>query len=102
MSSQPRKPTVSWAALKEIWPAGGRGGPVPLLCAGETSPGVLHPAVESSVQERCGPVGVCTEESLKNDPEVKHLPPLRGQTGRGGAVQPGEGSRETWERPFNV
>jgi len=28
-----------------------------VLCAGEPSPGVLHPDVESSVQERHGPVG---------------------------------------------
>ena len=30
-----------------------------------TSPGVLRPDVESSVQERCGPVGVCPEEAAK-------------------------------------
>ena len=38
------------------------------LCSGETSPGVLHPDVESSVQERHGPVGACPEEGHKNDP----------------------------------
>jgi len=31
--------------------------PAPLFCAGETSPGVLHPDVELSVQKRRGPVG---------------------------------------------
>ena len=34
----------------------GKGGdPAPLHCTGEVSPGVLHPDVESSVQERHGP-----------------------------------------------
>jgi len=39
----------------------------PLLCAGEASPGVLSPDVESSVQKRHGPVGVHLEEGHKND-----------------------------------
>ena len=34
----------------------------PLLCAGETSPGVLHPDVKSSAQESCEAVGVHPEE----------------------------------------
>ena len=42
------------------------GDPVPLLCTGETSPGVLHPDAESSVQERHRPVGVLPEEGHKN------------------------------------
>ena len=41
--------------------------PAPLLCAGETSPGILHPDVESSVQERCGPLGTRPEENPKNN-----------------------------------
>jgi len=46
----------------------GKGGdPAPLLCSGETSPGVLHPDVESSVEERCGPARVCQKEGHKND-----------------------------------
>ena len=38
------------------------------LCAGETSPGVQHSDVESSVQEGHGPIGACSEEGHKNDP----------------------------------
>jgi len=44
------------------------GDPAPLLCAGETLSGVLHPDVESSVQERQWSVGVCPEEGHRNDP----------------------------------
>jgi len=44
------------------------GDPAPLLCAGETSPEVLHPDVESSVQESHTPVGTCLEEIHKNGP----------------------------------
>jgi len=39
-----------------------------LLCAGEASAGALHPDVEPSVEEKCGPVGVHPKESHKNDP----------------------------------
>ena len=47
----------------------GKGGdPTPLLCTGEASPGVLHPDVESSVQERHEPVGARPEEGYKNHP----------------------------------
>jgi len=44
------------------------GNPAPLLCAGETSPGVLCPDVEFSVQERHGPAGPHQEEVHKNEP----------------------------------
>ena len=43
------------------------GDSAPLLHSGETSPGVLRPALEPSVQERRGPVGVGPEEGHKND-----------------------------------
>ncbi|CAM9299629.1 unnamed protein product, partial [Bubo scandiacus] len=39
----------------------------PLLCSGETPPGVLCPAPESSAQERHGPVGVGPQEGHEND-----------------------------------
>ena len=38
------------------------------LCAGKTSPEVLNPDVESSVQERHGPVEVCQGEGHRDDP----------------------------------
>ena len=41
---------------------------VSLLCAGEVSPQVLHPDVESSVQERHRPVGACLEEGHGSNP----------------------------------
>jgi len=40
------------------------------FCSGETSPGVLHSALEPSAQEGHGPVGVRPEEGLKNDPRA--------------------------------
>ena len=48
----------------------------------EASPGALHPDVESSVQERHGPVGAC--------PELGHRNPYEDRL-RAGAVQHGEG-----------
>ena len=77
------------------------GDPASLLCAGEASPGVLHLDVESSVQERHGPVGVHPEEGHKSDPR-DGTPLLQGQAERAGAVQPGEGSRDTFLWPFSI
>ena len=62
--SRPRKSTVSWAASTAVWPAGQGSDPALLLYTGEASPGVLHPDVESSVQERHGAVGVHPVEAL--------------------------------------
>lgn len=42
------------------------GDPTPLLCVGETSLEVLHPDVESSVQERHRAVAARPEEGHKN------------------------------------
>jgi len=42
----------------------------PLLHSGESPPGVLHPALEPSAQDRHGPMGVGPEEARKNDPRA--------------------------------
>lgn len=60
-----------------------------LLCTGETSPGVLHPDVETSVQERHGAAAVCPEQGHENGPRDR-TPPWEGRLGAG-AVQPREG-----------
>ena len=70
------------------------GDPAPLLCAGETSTGLLRPDVKSSVQERHRPVGAHPEEVNKNDPKYG-TPLLQGQAERAGAVQPGEDCKVT-------
>jgi len=49
------------------------GDSAPLLCSGETSPGVLHPALETSAQERHGPVGTGPEKGRKNNQGLEHL-----------------------------
>ena len=47
----------------------GKGGdPAPLNGTDETSLGILGPDVESSVEERHGPVGSCPEKGQKNNP----------------------------------
>ena len=52
-------------------------------------PHLLHPDVESSVQERCRPVGAHPEEGHKNDPK-DWTPPVWGQAEIAWAVQHGE------------
>ena len=54
---------------------GEEGDPALLFCTCEASLGVLHLDVESSVQERHGPVGAHPEEGHKNDPR-DGTPPL--------------------------
>jgi len=66
----PRQPTVSWAASNKAWSAGQGGDPAPLLCSGETLPGVLHLDVNSSVQERHRAVTACPEEGHKKWPSL--------------------------------
>jgi len=52
----------------------GEGGDsVPLLCSGEISRGVLHPALEPSAQKRHGAVGVGPEEATKMIIAMEHL-----------------------------
>ena len=52
----------------------GKGGDsAPLLHSGETSPGVLHPALEPSAQERHGDVGVGPEEATKVIQGIEHF-----------------------------
>ena len=74
---------------KKYGQQGEGGDPVPLLCAGETSPAVLHPDVEFSVRERHGSVGARPEEGLKYDQRAGAAL-LQGLAERCGALQPGE------------
>jgi len=72
--SQPRRPTVSWAASRKKHGQQGEGGDsAPLLCCGETPPGVLRPALEPSAQGGHGTVGVGPEEATKIIRGLEHL-----------------------------
>ena len=57
MPSQPGKPTISWQHPMKHGQQVKGGDPASLFHAVEASPVVLHPDVESSVQERHKPVG---------------------------------------------
>jgi len=65
------------------------GDSAPLLCSGETSPGVLCPALEPPAQEGHEPFGVGPEKGNEND-QGDGAPLRRGQAERVGALQPGE------------
>jgi len=57
-----------WLHQKKGGQQGEGGDPACLLHAAEASPGVMHPGVESSVQERHKPVGAQPEKGHQNDP----------------------------------
>ena len=73
------------------------GDSAPLLCYGETPPGVLRSALETSARERHGPVGAGPKTSHKND-QRDGTALLGGKAERVGVVQIGEVKPP--DRPF--
>jgi len=91
-----RSTTISWVAYQKKCGQQVKGGDsAPELCAGETSPGVLHPALEPSAQERHGPVGVDPEEGHKKNDQRNRTPLLGGKAEVIGTVHPAEDSGKT-------
>ena len=70
MPLQPRSQWYPRLHQKKCGQQGEGGDLAPLDHIGEASPGVLHSDVESSVQERHGPVGMHPEKGHKNDPKI--------------------------------
>ena len=81
----------------------GKGGdPAPFFFAGETSPEVLHLCVESSVQKRHRPAGVCAGRGHRNDPRVRTWNTSPTRTGWESSVCSAwtEGCEVTWMQPL--
>jgi len=85
--SQPRTPTIPW--LREV---------ILPLRSGETPPGVLHPALGPSAQDRHGSVGVRPEEATKMIRGLEH-PSYEERLRRVGAVQ--SGKEKAAGRPYS-
>ena len=62
-----RKANGTWGGLEGGWSVGQRGSPAPLLCPGETTPGILCPVLGLSVQEGQGTVGESPVQGNKDD-----------------------------------
>jgi len=98
LPSQPREPTVPWAASKEAWPAGqGRWSYLSPLC---------WQSLTWSTASTCGDLStgktwIHSEKDHKNDP-WNGTPLLQRQAERAGALQPGEGCELAWWHPFSI
>lgn len=91
----PVKPTLLWATSKAAWPAGQGGNSAPLLCFDGTPPGMLHPALESSAEDR----DFLKQSRGEQWPEGWNTSPERG---RGCSTWGRAGPRETLLLPFHT
>jgi len=66
-------PVVPWAASLAAWAQGKGGDSAPLPRCGETTQGVLRPALEPSAQDRPGDVGAGPEEATAMIQGPEHL-----------------------------
>lgn len=62
----PQGREISWAALRQVLPAGWGGDPSPSLGTIEANPGELRPVLDSPVQERHGYIGTSPAKDHKN------------------------------------